>query len=136
MAFSHGSNAVFKIDDSGGTLTDISSYVTSVSFPESADTAEVTTLGKSSKVYIAGLKDATISIEGVYDPTVDSLLNGILGASSTSSFEYGPAGSSTGSPKYTGECICTSYEVTTGVDGAATFSAEFQVSDSITRGTY
>lgn len=136
MAFNHGKSAVFKLDNSSGVLTDISSYLTDVSLPLNADTAEVTTLGDSSKEYLAGLKDATISIEGKWDPTVDAILEAALGASLTKTFEYGPAGSTTGNVKYTGECICTSHEVTTGVDGAAEFSAELQVTAGVTRTTF
>jgi len=133
----HGSKAVIKFGTSGapGTPTDISQYVKSISFPEEAETHDTTTLGATSKSYIAGLKDATISIDGVFDPTVDAHLNGILGLDGVA-FEYGPAGSTAGSIKYTGNCICTSYEVETPVDDVATFSAEFQVSGNVTRGTY
>lgn len=136
MPFSHGSRAVFKLDNAAGTLTDITIYITSISFPWSADTAEVTTLGKASKIYLAGLKDATISLEGVYDPAVAQILQAALGATSTKTFEFGPQGSSAGSPKLTGECIGTSFEVTTPVDGPATWSAELQVTDDITVTTY
>lgn len=136
MAFVHGSKAIIKL----GTATqpsnpvDISQYVTSVSDSFSAETAEVTTLGKTAKAYIPGLKDGTLSIEGKYDPAVDAHLSGILGMEV--SFEYGPAGSGSGNPKYTGKCICTSYELETAVDSEATFSAEFQISEGWTRGTY
>lgn len=134
--FTHGSKAVFKLDDSAGTLTDISAYITSVSVSRNADTVEVTALGDTDKEYIAGLKDATISIEGIFDPTVDAIFDAALGASATKSWEYGPQGSAVGSVKYTSECICTSYEPETGVDGAGTFSAELQISGAVTRGTY
>jgi len=136
MSYAHGSKAVIKFGTSGDTSTptDISTYVKSVSFPEEAETHETTTLGATSKSYIAGLKDATISIDGAFDPTVDEHLNGILGLEVA--FEYGPQGSDSGSVKYTGNCICTSYEAETPVDDVATFSAEFQVTGDVTRGTY
>lgn len=134
MAFAHGSNAVFKVDNSSDVLTDISSYVKSVSFPRTIETAETTTLGKTAKCYIAGLEDATISIEGPFDPTLDALLDGIR--RTEVDFEYGPQGSDSGAVKYTGKCILTSYEATTGVDGVGSYSAEFQVTDAITRSTY
>lgn len=137
MAYSHGSKAVIKFGTSGApaTLTDISQYVKSVSFPEEADTHETTTLGATAKSYIAGLKDATISIDGVFDPIIDAHLNGILGLDGVA-FEYGPQGSSSGNVKYTGNCICTSYEAETPADDVGTFSCEFQVTGNITRGTY
>jgi hypothetical protein len=134
MAFVHGKTAVFKIDNSGGSLTDISAYCDNVDFPLTADTAEVTTFGDSSKEYIAGLKDATISISGSWDATADGVLAAIVGVAG--SFEYGPAGSAGGSIKFTGEAICTGYTVTAPVGDKVSFSAEFQVTGAVTRGTY
>lgn len=134
MAFTHGKDLVFSIDDSGGTLREITSYLTSVDFPRTVDTAETTVAGVSSKTYVAGYKDATISLEGKYDPTVDGYLAGILGL--TGSFEYGPAGDTAGQIKYSGECICTEYNPPTSTDSEATWSASFQVTGDVTRGTY
>ena len=134
MAFVHGKTAVFKIDNSGGSLTDISAYCDNVDFPLTADTAEVTTFGDSSKEYIAGLKDATISISGSWDATSDAVLAGIIGVAGT--FEYGPAGSTGGLVKFTGEAICTGYTVTAPVGDKVSFSAEFQVTGAVTRTTF
>lgn len=134
MPFVHGKSAVFKIDDSGGVLRDISAYCDNIDFPLTADTAEVTTFGDSSKEYVAGLKDATISISGSWDATADGYLAGIQAAIGT--FEYGPAGSAGGAVKYTGECICTGYNVTAPVGDKVSFSAEFQVSGAVTRTTF
>jgi predicted secreted protein len=136
MPFVHGKSAVFKVDNSGGSLTDISAYCDNVDFPITADTAEVTTFGDSSKEYVAGLKDATISISGSWDATADGVLAPIVGQSATVSFEYGPAGSTASNIKFTGECICTSYNVTAPVGDKVSFSAEFQVTGAVTRGTY
>lgn len=138
MAFVHGKTAVFKIDDSGGTLRDISAYLNDVGFPRNIDTAETTTFGVSgsSKTYIVGLNDATISISGLFDATADGYLAGVLGQSATLSFEYGPAGSTGGNVKYSGECIMTSYEVSAAVGDAVQATAQFQVTGSITRGTW
>lgn len=134
MPFVHGKSAVFKVDNSGGSLTDISAYCDNVDFPITADTAEVTTFGDSSKEYVAGLKDATISIGGSWDATADGVLAPIVGVAG--SFEYGPAGSTAGNIKFTGEAICTGYTVTAPVGDKVSFSAEFQVTGAVTRGTY
>lgn len=137
MAFSHGKDAVVKFGTVGvpGTATDISQYVTSVALPRAADVAETSTLGDASKNYIAGMKDGTVTVEGRFDPTVDTHLAGILGVNGIA-FEVGPAGSGSGSPKYTGTCICQSYEVSMDVGDAVGFSADFQISGDVTRGTY
>ena len=131
--FTHGKSAAFKIDDSGGTLRDISNVLTDVSVSKTADVAEVSAFSNSSKAYVAGLKDATITISGSFDATVDGYLKGILGAEG--SFEFYPIGTTGGNPKASGECIMTSYDRTPDVGGAVTFTAAFQVSGDVTEGT-
>ena len=133
MAFVHGKTAVFKIDNSAGSLQDISAYCDSVDFPMTMDTAEVTTFGDSSKEYLAGLKDATISISGSWDATADAILAALTTAGT---FEYGPAGSASGAVKYTGEAILTGYTVNAPVGDKVSFSAEFQVTGAVTRTTF
>ena len=131
--FTHGKNAAFKIDDSGGTLRDISNVLTDVSISRTADVAEVSAFSNSSKAFVAGLKDATLTISGSFDATVDGYLSGILGAEG--SFEFYPIGTTGGNPKASGEAICTSYDRTPDVGGAVTFTAAFQVSGDVTEGT-
>ena len=134
--FRHGKSTVFKIDDSGGTLRDISNSLTDVSFPRSIDTAESSSFGDSAKQYVVGLSDATISVSGNFDATIDGYLAGTVGQAATLSFEYGPEGSTSGYVKFSGECILTSYEVSGAIGDVVTYSAEYQVTGSVTRGTW
>ena len=136
MPFVHGKTTDFRIDNSGGTLTDISAYCDSVDFPQSVETAETTTFGDSNKDYIVGLKDSTISFSGKWDSVLDGVLAPVLGHPATISFQYGPAGSTVTNVKYTGECFVTSYQVTGAVGDVVTFSAEAQVTGAVTRGVY
>ena len=136
MAFVHGNDTDFRIDTSSGSLTDISAYVTSVDFPETADVAETTTMGSSNKTYIVGLKDATLSIAGNWDATVDAILGVVVGQSATLSFQYSPEGTASGKVKYTGECICTNYSVASPVGDVVSYTADFQVSAAVTRATH
>jgi hypothetical protein len=136
MAFKHGKNASFKVDNSGGTLTDISSYLNEVSLPRSIETGETTSFGNSAKTYLVGLSDATLSVSGTWDATLDAHLAGIIGQAASVSFEYGPEGTGTGAIKYTGEAFLTSFETSSPVADVVTFSAEFQVTGTITRGTF
>ena len=131
--FTHGKDAAFKIDDSGGTLRDISDVLTDVAISRTADVAEVSAFSNSSKAYVAGLKDATITVSGSFDATVDGYLSGILGVEG--SFEFYPIGTTGGNPKSSGECIMTSYDRTPDVGGAVSFTASFQVSGDVTEGT-
>lgn len=136
MAFVHGKSSVFKLDNASASLTDISTYVNSVDFPETADVAETTTLGDGSKSYIVGLKDATLSISGLWDSTLDGILGAVVGQSATLSFEYSPEGTGSGAVKYTGECILTSYSQSSPVGDVVGFSADMQVSGDVTRATH
>lgn len=136
MAFVHGKNSVFKIDNSAGSLTDISTYVKDCSLSESVDVPETSTFGDSAKTFITGLSSATFSISGLFDATANTVLSGIVAATASKSFEYGPAGSANGAPKFTGEAILTSYSVTGDVADAVQFTAEFQITGAVTLGTY
>ncbi len=136
MAFTHGKDSVFKLDNASGSLTDISTYVNNVDFPETADVSETTTLGADNKTYIAGLKDATISIAGLWDATADAIFGAVVGQSATLSYEYSPEGTASGKIKYTGEAILTSYAISSPVGDAVGYSADLQVSGAVTRGTH
>ena len=132
--FAHGKSTDFALDDTGGSSRNISDTLTDVSFPQTIDTAETTAFGSSNKSYIVGLKDTTISVSGIWDATVDGYLSGTEPASR--SFIFGPAGSTGGNVKYTGECILTNYSQSNPVGDVVSFTADFQVTGSVTRGTY
>ena len=136
MAFTHGKDSVFKLDNASGSLTDISSFVNNVDFPETADVSETTTLGADNKTYIAGLKDATISLAGLWDATADAIFGAVVAQSATLSYEYSPEGTASGKIKYTGEAILTSYAISSPVGEAVGYSADLQVSGAVTRGTH
>ena len=136
MAFVHGSDSSFKLDNGSGSLTDISTYVNNVDFPETADVAETTTLGSSNKSYIVGLKDATISLSGLWDATADAIFGAVVGQSATLSFEYSPEGTASGKVNYTREAIMTNYSIGSPVGDVVGYSADLQVSGAVTRGTH
>jgi len=140
MAFTHGKGAVFKIDNSGGTLQTLTAYVDSIDLNQTVDTAETTTMGSEVKTYLSGQSDGTVSISGKWDSTAstgpDAVLAGLIGLEATSTFEIGPEGSTTGKVKYTGECFLTSYVVSAPVGDVVTFTADFQITGAITKTTY
>jgi len=132
--FVHGKSTDFELDDTGGTSRSLSNVLTSVDFPETIDTAETTAFGATSKSYIVGLRDATISVSGLWDATVDGYIIGTEPA--TRSFIFGPAGTTSSNVKYTGECILTNYSISNPVGDVVTFSLDLQVTGNVTRGTY
>ena len=132
--FAHGKSTDFALDDTGGSSRNISNTLTDVSFPQTIDTAETTAFGSSNKSYIVGLKDGAFSVSGIWDATVDGYLSGTEPASR--SFIYGPAGSTGGNVKYTGEAIMTNYSVSNPVGDVVTYSLDLQITGAVTRGTY
>lgn len=136
MAFVHGKNSVFKLDNASGSLTDISAFVNNVDFPETADVAESSVLGASNKTYLVGLRDASISISGLFDATVDAILGAVVGQTATLSYEYSPEGTASGKVKYTGEAILTNYALSSPVGDVVAYSADLQCSGAVTRGTH
>lgn len=141
MAFIHGKNSYVQVDNSAGTLVDLSSYIDNVDFSQPLETAEVTTFGDSAKEFIAGLKDGSFSLSGKFDPTLDAHMNGVVaalaaGTLASASVVYGPQGSTSGQVKYTFEAIVTGYDVSAPVGDVLTWSAECQITGAITRTTF
>ncbi len=133
MAFIHGKGTVVSID--GDAMT---AYTNKVSFSREADTHDVTTFGKNSKVYQSGLKDGTASIEGIYDSTASTgpgaVLRPLIGGAEVP-LVYQPEGTGAGKPTSTVDVLVTSYEEESAVDDMITFSVSLQFSDDITDST-
>ena len=139
--FKHGKNAYLSLDGTAGTLVDISDTLNEISMPREIETAETTAFGNDDKTYITGLGDATISLSGMFDATTDTLIAGDIanlksGSVSSLTFEYGPAGSVSAQPKFTGEALITSYEVSSPVGDVVTYSLELQVTGGVTGTTF
>ena len=126
MAFVHGKEGYIAVDDSGGTARDISAYVTSVEgFPGDTASHDVTTLGKDTVHRSAGLDDLKVTIQGIYDDTVDGYLAGAKGLVGT--VTYGPKGSTGGYQKYEAEMLLVSYKLSQPVGGMITWSASYEI---------
>jgi len=139
--FKHGKNAYFSLDGTAGTLVAISDTLNEVTMPREIETAETTAFGSSDKTYITGLGDATISLSGMFDATVDTQVAGDIanlksGSVASLTFEYGPSGNAVSSPKFTGEALITSYEVGSPVGDVITYSLELQVTGGVTGTTF
>lgn len=139
--FRHGKNAYFALDGTAASLVNLSDTLNDITMPREIETAETTAFGNNDKTYITGLTDATVSLSGMFDATVDALIGGNIsnlrsGSVSSLSFEYGPAGSASARPKFTGEALITSYEVSSPVGDVVTYSLELQVTGGVTRTTF
>jgi hypothetical protein len=142
MAFVDSKNSVFKLDDSGGVLRTLTAYVDNVDgLPGGRTMDDVTALGDTGHKFIPGIANQTFSISGHWDSTATTGPNAVLAglavsATATATFEHGPEGSSTGNIKYTGECWCTEYKVTSAAGSKVSFTASFQVDGVVTLTTY
>jgi hypothetical protein len=138
MAGQRGLNADFRLDNSGGALTDISRSVNNVDFSRQIEELDCTTFQApgGDREYIVGFKNNQFSIAGNADATIATLLNGIAGQEATVSFQYGPEGAAAGKRRYTGECVLTSYSESTTATGLNTFQAQLRITGAVAIGVY
>lgn len=135
MAFVAGKNAVFKLDNNSGTITDLSTYITDVSTSLDTATAETTSLGKADATSIVTIGSGSISVTGLFDATLLAHLGAVRGSASTLSYEYYPAGTTSGLPKINGECILTNMSPTASVGGVEGLSFSLDCTGVQTIGT-
>lgn len=133
MAKRAGIPSRIRVDDSAGTLVDISGDVHSVSLKTPRGVHEVTGLNKSAVERLFLLKDAEISISGTFNPTgahqvfkdFDTIATGQVGRT----VEYAPAGTASGDPVITFEALFESYDIERGDDGKLTWTATGRLAD-------
>src|SRR5210317_1627491 len=121
--FNHGKNAVVLLDD-----TNLSTTLTDASVSLTADVAETSTFTASSKTYIAGLKDGTVTLSGYFQsssPDADAEFLSQLG-SSGSAFTIAPIGHTRGNPTEFGNVIGTSYDRSADIGSVVAVAVAFQ----------
>lgn len=134
-------NAYFALDDSGGTLRNISNHVDTVSgLPGARALADVTSFGDSGERFYPGLQGLTFTVSGQFDNAATTgsatVFNGIRTATVTSTFEYGPDSNTAGRTKYTGECWLENFTVDTTVKDKVPFSATLRLDNALTVTTF
>jgi hypothetical protein len=126
----------FAIEISG---TDFSSSIAAATLEISADEQETTAFGADYRTRIAGLKDASITLDFHQDfgaSSVDATLFPLLG--SAVAFTISPTSDSVSAtnPAYSGTAIVTSYSpFSSSVGDLATLSVTWPVSGAISRAT-
>lgn len=123
MAFTHGKAAVVYQDGN-----DLTGYLRSFTGAAEVDTAESTTFANDDKTYVAGLRDATISAEGLFDATFDGDVNTITGNGTKSVWSYYPAGDAVGAAGRGYSLDITSAERSADVGDVVMLSVEGQSS--------
>lgn len=132
---------MFSLDDSGGTLRNLSAFTDNVSgLPGGRGLSEVTAFGDQGVKNIPSLVNVQFTASGHFDSTAttgpNAVLNSLRAATATASFEYGPEGSTSTKVKFSGECWMTEYTADASVAEKVSWSASFQVNGTVTAGVY
>jgi hypothetical protein len=133
MAFVHGKGIYVGIAVSGATAptSNISQYCNKCDMPRTVDTADTSTFGSSDKTALPGMKSGTFSIEGLWDTTIDGILEPKLGT--VIAVFYAPGGS--GTIGYYADAIMTAYNPPGSLTEAVKWSANFMITGAVTRAT-
>lgn len=132
MPFEHGTGIALTL---GGT--DITKYISSVSPEFTRAMAEMRHLGATRVERLPGFKDFRCTLEGDFEPALDSELWDAYDGDAEVNLVYGPQGSDAGNVKFTIPVFCTRYSPGPAGDDAVKASAELVGSGSdITKDTY
>lgn len=121
----------FKLDNAAGTLTDISTWLTSVQGSSDTEFQDATTFqpdasGTAIKNEIPGFSSKGLSLSGMWTETVEAFFSAIEGLQNLE-YEYKPDDPNMNS-SITGTCSCGSYSgPQSDVNGLVTFTAELRV---------
>jgi hypothetical protein len=133
-------NSYIEVDDLGGTPRNLSAYIDEIGpLGQEVSLLDVTGLNDTAQRVIPGVEPGQeLVLRGAFDDTsttgADAVLSGIVGKTVTVS--YGPAGSSSGQRKMTGEFLCLSYRVISKLGDQVRFEARFKQDNAITLTTW
>jgi len=103
----------------------ISPYLNSLELGRSYETAEVSTMESIGKKYVATKSDATFSLEGWWEDTVDTIFEGVFDGTEANISFY-PNGSTKGNVGKLAKVIQTEYSASTEQSGAVGLSVSTQ----------
>lgn len=128
MAFRHARHTFISLDGS-----DLSPFTNTSELGRVADSHDVTTYGKDSRVYSGGLLNGTASMSGTYDDTVTGprdVIRPLIGT--VVPLVRRPEGTGPGLPQDTVQVLITKYNETNPVADMIAWSCEMQLSDDVT----
>jgi hypothetical protein len=139
--FVHGKFSALSIGDATQALYDVSAITNSSDVSRTIATGETTHFGSIGKEFIVGLTDGQLSMGGSFDATIDQKISAAMDAMAAGTipnipYQYSPAGTATGQPKYTGSMIITNYTVSSPVGGVVTVKLTGQITGTQTRGVF
>ena len=133
--------STFMLNNASVTINsvDLSTYVTSVTLSQSADSLEDTAMGDTSRSYIGGLKSGTVDIEFNADfaaSKTEATIFPLVGTSTAVVVKPVAASVSATNPSYTFNAIVTEWDTLNGSVGEiATHSISWPITGAITKAT-
>ena len=129
-----------KVDGAGGTLVDITAYLSSASIRSVQDTIEDTGMADTTKSYLFGQAGASVPLAGMVNTTTDAMFGPLVGTrtTATKTLEYRAylTNTTTGAGRYyNGEVLVTSVEYSGSTNSLQTFSAEATFDGAVNRTT-
>lgn len=139
--YSHGRLIHFELDGTGATPVDLSTYVMEVSgIPPEVDLGDVTTAGSTGHRFYPGLQKATITVKFRYadgsGSPMDTIGTRAQWKTGTRSFIFGPRGSTSGYPKYTGELWIKSCPMDAKATDPLVMTMTAEMDDGVTETTF
>ena len=133
--------AEFMLNNASVTINsvDLSTYVTSVTLSQSADTLETTAMGDTARTYIAGLTDGTLDIDFNADfaaSKTEATIYPLVGTTTAVVVKPVAASVSATNPSYTFNVVVSSWDSINGsTDALATHSISWQIAGAIVKAT-
>jgi hypothetical protein len=115
---------------SGGTAEPIA-FINQWNFDQNTDTAEVTALGDTNKIYVSGLPDASGSLSGWYDDATVQTYTAALDGQPRKFYQYSDIVNDPG--QYWFGTILVDFSLKGGVSDALAFSANWKAASSIAK---
>lgn len=127
MAKVSGLLDAFELDDSGGSLRDISSTVDSVQVQTSQGLIDVTGLDKAAMERVIGLGDGSFQVSGPFDAASNKAHDVFTPLSGTRTARYTINGLTNGNPQLSMEVLIENYNVSRGTDAKLSWTATLRL---------
>ena len=133
MAGVASKNAVVKIDNASGTLTEVAN-INAADIATAIAELDVSQMGQDDMEYVPGQRSHTVTSGGPWTAADDALFSGILGMGDRD-IEVFPEGESSGDVKKAAKCFVTAYSTSSSLGSAVTYSVTIRISGAVTRST-
>ena len=132
MAKQSGLGDYFAVDNSAGSLKDISNDVTGLGVNIAQNLIDITGIDKSAMERLIALGDGSFTVSGVFNSAANMSHAVFSTRTGTRTVDYKIGGNTQGNPYLTMECLVDGYNLTRGSDGSLTFTAGLQLQSGTT----